>query len=87
MEKNGYISMKLIFNALVKKCNQWYKKVKEIFKSKKDLMTCSNSKIDKLGRCHALSDNVQTTNIEQALLLLCFVLHMSNNIKFNLYYN
>ena len=79
--------MKLLFSTLVKKCNKWYKKVKEIFKSKKDLMTCSKSKINKPGCCHTLSDNVQTTNIEKPLLLLCFVLHMSNNIKFNLYYN
>ena len=50
-------------------------------------MTCSKLMINKLGRSHALSDNVYIANIEQASLMLRFVLHMRNIIKFELYYN
>ena len=46
-------------------------------------MTCSKLIINKLGRCYALSDNVYIANNEQASLMLYFVLHMRNIIKFN----
>ena len=46
------------------------KKVKEIFQSKTDFITCSKLTINDLGRCLTRSDNIYFANNEQASLAL-----------------
>ena len=44
------------------------KKVKEIFQTKTDFITCSKLIINDLGRCLTRSDNIYFANNEQASL-------------------
>ena len=64
------------------------KKVKEIFQTKKDFITCSELVINQLGRCPTRSDNAYFANNEQASLAFtaafCFVHAEHNLIKLKL---
>ena len=68
------------------------KKVKEIFQTKKDFITCSKLIINKLGRSPTRSDNIYFANNEQASLavftaVVCFTHAEHNLIKLKLYNN
>ena len=60
------------------------KKVKQIFQTKKDFITCSKLITNELRRCPTRSDNVYFANNEQASLAIftaafCFV-HAEHNL-------
>ena len=68
------------------------KKVKQIFQTKKGLITSSKLIINELGRCTTRSDNVYFDNNELASLavftaVFCFTHAEYNLIKLKLYYN
>ena len=68
------------------------KKVKQIFQTKKDFITCSKLIINELGRCATRSDNAYFDNNEQASLavftaVFCFAHAEYNLIKLKLYNN
>ena len=63
------------------------KKVKQIFQTKKDFITCSKLIINELGGSPIRSDNVYFANNEQASLVF-FTANAENNlIKLELYNN
>ena len=75
-----YISMKLLFSTLAKKYNQLLlKKVKKIFQTEKNFISCSKLIKNELERFQTRSEKLLTSNkcCYQSLLLL-FVLHMPN---------
>ena len=51
------------------------KKVKKIFQTKKDFITCSKLIINKLGRCPTRSDIVYFANNEHTLLAIKLILY------------
>ena len=68
------------------------KKVKSIFQTKKDFITCSKLIINELGHCATRSDNAYFDNNEQASLavyttVFCFTHAEYNLIKLRLYNN
>ena len=67
------------------------KKVKQIFQTKKDFITCSKLIVNELRSCPTKSDNVYFANNEQASLAFtaacCFAHAEYNLIKFELYNN
>ena len=68
------------------------KKVKQIFQTKKDFITCSKVIINELGRYSTRSDNVCFVNIAQASIAVftaafCFAHTKHNLIKIRLYNN
>ena len=64
------------------------KKVKQIFQTKKDFITCSKLMINKLERCPTRSDNVYFVNNKEASLAFtaafCFAHAEHNLIKLRL---
>ena len=86
---NGYISIKLLYSILVKKCNPSLVRKKW---NKKDFITCSKLIINELEHCLTRSDNVYFANNEQASLAVftaafCFAHTEHNLIKLKLYNN
>ena len=72
--------------------NHRYKKVKQIFQTKKGFITCSKLMINELGRCPTSSENVYFANDEQASMavftsVFCFTQAEHNLIKLKLYNN
>ena len=73
---------------------QWItgkKKMKWIFQTKKDFITCSKLIINELGLCPTRSNNVYFANNEQVSLaftdVFCFAHAQHNVIKVKLYNN
>ena len=67
-------------------------KMKQIFQTKKDFITCSKLMINKLGPCPNRSENVNFANNEQESIavfttVFCFTHAEQNLIKLKLYNN
>ena len=72
--------MKLLFSTFAKKVQSTTgeKKVKQIFQTKKNFITCSKLIINELRRCRTRSDNAYFANNEQALLAIITAVFNAN---------